>query len=151
MCAPSADWSRGFSLELRPLSSHRRTNPHTLWWAACLQAALALGSRFALPASSPRLLASSARLHRAFALQHPPPKSQNHRLEKTSEIIKSNHQPSTTTPAKSYPKVPHLHVFLNVSRDGDSKVTLKDGSASNQLPSMSQFPKSTCAGPSWRA
>jgi len=32
-------------------------------------------------------------------------------LEKTSEIIKSNHHPNTTMPAKSCPKVPHLHVF----------------------------------------
>ena len=33
------------------------------------------------------------------------------RLEKTSKIIKSNCQPSTTMPAKPYPEVPHLHVF----------------------------------------
>jgi len=38
--------------------------------------------------------------------------SQNHKLEKTSKIIKSNHQPNTTMPAKPYPEVPHLHVFL---------------------------------------
>jgi len=33
------------------------------------------------------------------------------RLEKTSEIIKSNRQPNTTMSAKPCPKVPHLHVF----------------------------------------
>jgi len=33
------------------------------------------------------------------------------RLEKTSKITKSNHQPNTTTPAKPCPEVPHLHVF----------------------------------------
>jgi len=33
------------------------------------------------------------------------------RLEKTSKIIKSNHQPNTTMPAKPCPEVPHLHVF----------------------------------------
>jgi len=32
-------------------------------------------------------------------------------LEKTSKIIKSNHQPNTTMPAKPCPEVPHLHVF----------------------------------------
>jgi len=32
-------------------------------------------------------------------------------LEKTSKIIKSNHQPIATVPAKPCPKVPHLHVF----------------------------------------
>ena len=32
-------------------------------------------------------------------------------LEKTSKIIKSNHQPITTTPTKPSPEVPHLHVF----------------------------------------
>jgi len=38
-------------------------------------------------------------------------KSQNHRLEKTSKIIKSNHPPNTTMPAKPCPQVPHLHVL----------------------------------------
>jgi len=33
------------------------------------------------------------------------------RLENTSNIIKSNHQPITITPAKSYLEVPYLHVF----------------------------------------
>jgi len=33
------------------------------------------------------------------------------RLEKSSKIIKSNHQPNTTMPAQPYPKVPHLRVF----------------------------------------
>ena len=33
------------------------------------------------------------------------------RLEKTSKIIKSNHPPNTTMPAKPCPKVPHLHVL----------------------------------------
>ena len=37
--------------------------------------------------------------------------SQNHWLEKTSKIIKSNCQPNTTMPAKPYPEVPHLHAF----------------------------------------
>jgi len=32
-------------------------------------------------------------------------------LEKTSKIIKSNHQPITTTPAKPCPEVPYLPVF----------------------------------------
>jgi len=32
--------------------------------------------------------------------------SQNHRLEKTSKITKSNHMST-----KPYPEVPHLHVF----------------------------------------
>ena len=34
------------------------------------------------------------------------------RLEKTSKIMKSNHQHNTTVPAKPCPKVPHLHIFL---------------------------------------
>ena len=46
------------------------------------------------------------------------------KLEKTSEIIRSNHQPNTTVPAKPCPEVPHLHVFLNISRDGDSTASL---------------------------
>jgi len=33
------------------------------------------------------------------------------RLEKTSKIIKSNHQPNTPMPAKPYSEVPHLHSF----------------------------------------
>jgi len=33
------------------------------------------------------------------------------RLEKTSKIIKSSHQPNTTMPTKPYPEVPHLHIF----------------------------------------
>ena len=33
------------------------------------------------------------------------------RLKKASTIIKSNHQPITTMPAKPCPEVPHLHVF----------------------------------------
>ena len=33
------------------------------------------------------------------------------RLEKTSKIIKSNHQPNTTMPAKPCPEVSHPHVF----------------------------------------
>jgi len=33
------------------------------------------------------------------------------RLEKTSKIIKSNHQSNTTMPAKPCPEVPRLHVF----------------------------------------
>ena len=37
--------------------------------------------------------------------------SQNHRLEKTSKIMKSNCQPNTTTPAKPCPLVPHPHSF----------------------------------------
>jgi len=37
--------------------------------------------------------------------------SQNHRLEKTSKIIKSSQHPNTTMPTKSYPEVPHLHIF----------------------------------------
>jgi len=37
--------------------------------------------------------------------------SQNHRLEKTSKINKSNRQPNTTKPAKPYPEVPYLHFF----------------------------------------
>lgn len=32
-------------------------------------------------------------------------------LEKTSKIMKSNHQPNTTKPIKICPKVPHLLVF----------------------------------------
>jgi len=32
-------------------------------------------------------------------------------MEKTSKIIKSNHHPNTTMPAKPYPEVPHLHIF----------------------------------------
>jgi len=31
------------------------------------------------------------------------------RLEKTSKIIKSNCQPNTTMPTKSWPKMPYLH------------------------------------------
>jgi len=37
--------------------------------------------------------------------------SQNHGMEKTSKIIKSNRQPNTATPAKPHPEVPHLRVF----------------------------------------
>ena len=33
------------------------------------------------------------------------------RLEKPFKIIKPNHQPNTTTPAKPCPEVPYLHVF----------------------------------------
>ena len=33
------------------------------------------------------------------------------RLGKTSKIIKSNHQPITTMPAKPCPEGPHLQVF----------------------------------------
>jgi len=33
------------------------------------------------------------------------------RLEKTSKIIKSNHQPNPTMPAKPSPQVPHPHGF----------------------------------------
>ena len=51
--------------------------------------------------------------------------SQNHRLEKTSKIIKSNHHPNTTMPTK--PKVSRSASsasFLNTSRDGDSTTSL---------------------------
>ena len=51
-------------------------------------------------------------------------KSESHRLEKTCKIIKSNHQPNTSMPTKPYLEVPHLHVFLNTSRDGDSTTSL---------------------------
>jgi len=37
--------------------------------------------------------------------------SENHRLEKTSKIIESNHPPNTTIPTKPYLGVPHRHVF----------------------------------------
>ena len=33
------------------------------------------------------------------------------RLEKTSKIIRSNHQPNTTMPTKPSPEVPHLYLF----------------------------------------
>jgi len=33
------------------------------------------------------------------------------RLEETSKIMKSNHQPNTTLPTKPCPEVPYLHVF----------------------------------------
>ena len=36
--------------------------------------------------------------------------------------MKSNHQSNTTMPTKPYPKVPQLHVFLNISRDDDSTI-----------------------------
>ena len=42
--------------------------------------------------------------------------SYNHRLEKTSKIIQSNHPPNTTLPTKPCPEVPHVHVFLNTSK-----------------------------------
>jgi len=45
-------------------------------------------------------------------------------LEKTSKTIKSNHQPITTMPSKTCPEVPHLHGFLNTSRNGDSTTAL---------------------------
>jgi len=32
-------------------------------------------------------------------------------LEETSKIIKSNHQPNTTMPAKPCPQGRHLHIF----------------------------------------
>jgi len=35
----------------------------------------------------------------------------NHRLEKTSEIMKSSHPLNTTVPAIPYPKAPHLHIW----------------------------------------
>jgi len=34
------------------------------------------------------------------------------RLEKTSKIIKFNHQPITTVSANPCPEVPHLHVYM---------------------------------------
>jgi len=46
------------------------------------------------------------------------------RLEKSSKIMKSKGQPNTTMTAKPCPEVPHLHVFLNTSRDGDSTTSL---------------------------
>ena len=46
------------------------------------------------------------------------------RLEKTSKIIKSNHQPNTTMPTKPCPEVPYLNVFFNTSRDGDATTSL---------------------------
>jgi len=46
------------------------------------------------------------------------------KLEKTSKIIKSNCQPNSTMPAKPRPEVPHLHIFFNTSRDGDSTNSL---------------------------
>jgi len=33
------------------------------------------------------------------------------RLEKTSKMTKSKHQPNTSMPAKPCPKVPHRHIF----------------------------------------
>jgi len=45
-------------------------------------------------------------------------------LDRTSEIVKSKHQLNATMPAKPRPEVPHLHVFLNTSTDGDSTTAL---------------------------
>jgi len=44
--------------------------------------------------------------------------------KKTSKIFKYNHPPNTAMSAKPYPKVPHLHVFFNTSRDHDSTTSL---------------------------
>jgi len=46
------------------------------------------------------------------------------RLEKTSKIMKSNCQPNTTIPAKTYPEVPHLHVFWTPPGMVDSTTSL---------------------------
>jgi len=46
------------------------------------------------------------------------------RLEETSKIMKSNHQPNTTMTTKPCPKVPRLHVFLKTSGDGDFTTSL---------------------------
>jgi len=45
------------------------------------------------------------------------------RLEKTSEMIKSNCQPSTTMPAKPCPEVPYVHILI-ASKDGDCTTSL---------------------------
>jgi len=45
-------------------------------------------------------------------------------LEKTSKITKSNHPSNTTMPTKPCPELPHLHIFLNTYRDGDSTSSL---------------------------
>jgi len=57
------------------------------------------------------------------------------RLEKTSEIIKSNRHPITTMPDKPCSQVPHPHGFLNPSRDGDSSTAL--GSLVQRLTTLS--------------
>ena len=57
------------------------------------------------------------------------------RLEKTSKIITSHHQPITTMPAKPLPEVPHPQVFLNTSRDGD--FTTSPGSPFQCLATLS--------------
>ena len=41
---------------------------------------------------------------------------QSLRLEKTSKIIKSNHQPNTTVPTKPCPELPHLYIFRTPPR-----------------------------------
>ena len=46
--------------------------------------------------------------------------SENHRLEKTSKIIKSNHPPNTTMPTRTYPESATSTRFFNTSREGDS-------------------------------
>jgi len=57
------------------------------------------------------LIRMSATLLSTQLFDPPLSKSENHRLEKTSKIIKSNHPPNTTMPATPYPEVSHLHVF----------------------------------------
>ena len=52
----------------------------------------------------------SKHLH-LLAMQYSEICTESSRLEKTSKIIKSNHLPNTTMPAKPCPQVQYLHVF----------------------------------------
>ena len=60
--------------------------------------------------------------------------------------MESNHPPNTTIPTKPYPEVPHLHVFLNTCRDGDSTPSL--GSLFLYERQEAQFPEKWSGG-SW--
>jgi len=94
-----------------PLQSHQVkmvswgiTLQFLLWprWNIC--ARLEEGNFFPCPSALP-------------SCRQPEVESQNHRiieslmLEKTSESMKSNHQPNPRMPAKPCPEVPYLHVF----------------------------------------
>jgi len=54
------------------------------------------------------------------------------RLEKTSKIIKSNHQPTTTTPVKLCPEVPHLQGW-GLPHCPGQPVPMSDHSSSKEI------------------
>ena len=60
------------------------------------------------------------------------------RLEKTSKIILSNHQPTTTTPTKLCPSLPHLLFCWNTSKDSDSTTSLGSLIQNTDYPMLMQ-------------